>query len=364
MANSGPSPRADGASSLSPPVASARLGFAIILVVTFVWGAWTSAERLFGFLPAQGPALGELLLTHAVWMPAFGVFLSATATPAALAFLLLVRAEALRPTARARAIATAGSVAGVAVAAAGLGTGILWAGVAISGPLWGFLAAATVPVGLGSVLLVSSAALRDRGSAQRLRPYAVAIAMAVMAAAVVMGSRVYSLATYAPLPSVIVTAAWPAGVGLLLLVTSEDVRSSSRLSGWGVLASGLLAAAGLGAAIWFAVEVHRLFEALFGYADRSNPWITVQLALLPVGIASLSAIVAFGLKGREVWAGTLRLGWTAAGVLAVAAVSLAVKRATDVDENHVWTFIGVLVTPLAIAATVAVAAQRRRQPWA
>ena len=114
MANGGPPQRLDIASALSPTVAAARLGFAIILVATFVWGIWISSEADgLGDWPTRAGSARLLVLSEALLiasrpMPAVWDFLSVTATPIGFAFLLLVRAEALRPTVRARAIANAG----------------------------------------------------------------------------------------------------------------------------------------------------------------------------------------------------------------------------------------------------------------
>ena len=122
--------------------------------------------------------------------------------------------------------------------------------------MWGALAVATVPLVLGVTLFVSAAALRDGESARRLLPYALTGALAMMVAAAAMGIRSALDATIYTLVSIsVLTAAWPAGVGLLLLVTGEETRVISRFSGWGVALGGLLTAAVLAAAIRFAADV-------------------------------------------------------------------------------------------------------------
>ena len=367
MADAGPLPRPDRARALSPAVASARLGFAIILLATFAWGIWISSETDMLGASSSKPAsartlaFAETRLNPSRPMPAVWDFLSATATPIGFAFLLLVRAEALRPTVRAPAIANAGSAAAVVVAVAGLGTGIWSVAAPPSGAVWGALAVATVPLGVGVTLFVSAAALRDRGSARGIRAYALAGALAMIAAAGAMGIRVaIDPLPYAPVPMAVLAAAWPAGVGLLLLIAGEEVRGTSRFAGWGAALGGLLAAAVLAAAIWFAADVYRLFGAPFGDADRFLPLI-VQLAILPTNIAVLSVVVAFGLKGREVWAGAAALGWAAAVVITGAAVGLAVRLIADADYLPRWASLGAFITPLAIAATIAVEALRCRQ---
>ena len=241
----------------------------------------------------------------------------------------------------------------------------------LSGSMWGALAVATVPLVLGVTLFVSAAALRDGESARRLLPYALTGALAMMVAAAAMGIRSALDATIYTLVSIsVLTAAWPAGVGLLLLVTGEETRVISRFSGWGVALGGLLTAAVLAAAIRFAADVYSLFGAPFGNADRFLSAI-VQVAILPLSIAALSGVVAFGLKGREVWAGAPALGWTASVLLAVTAAGFAVTLIADREllsggvahGDHVlfWAAVGGLITPLAIAALAAVEAQRCRQ---
>lgn len=356
----------DGAEALSPTLTTARVGFAVILVATFAWGIWiASGPDTLGVLPrsatARTLAFGAVRLGYGGPMPAVWDFLSITATPIGFAFLLLVRAEALRPTMHAQAIANAGSAAAIVVAAAGLGTGI-WSVIAPpSGAMWGALAVATVPLGVGITLLVSAAALRDRGSAGSTLRYGLPVGLAIIAAGGAMGIRVLlDPAPYISIPTSILAAVWPAGVGLLLLITGEDARGSSRFAGWGVALGGLLAAASLASAIWFALEVYSRFGAPFGEADRFLP-ILVQIAVLPISIAVLGGVVAFGLKGREVWAGAPALGWTASVVLAAVTAGYAARVIAGAEHLSLWAFVGVLIVPLTIAALVALEAQRCRQ---
>ena len=366
MADAGPSPRPNGADALSPTVAAARLGFAIILMATLAWGIWISSETdILRFSPTRAAsarmlALGEAVLIGSRPMPAVRDFLSVTATPIGLAFLLLVRAEAPHPTMRARAIANAGLAAGIAVAGAGVGVGIWSVTAPPSGAMWGALAVAIAPLGVGGTLVLSAAALRDRESARGLLPYAITAALAIMVAAGAMGVRVaFERPPDAMIPMAVLTAAWPAGVGLLLLIAGEEVRSISRLSGWGVALGAFLAAAVLAAAIWFAVDAYSVLGAPLGDAYGFLA-VIVQLAVLPMSIAFLGGVAAFGLKGREAWAGAPAVGWTASVLVALATLGFAARLIADADDIF-WAMIGTLIAPLTIAATVAVAAQRCRQ---
>ena len=94
----------------------------------------------------------------------FWVFLGRVTTPIGIGFLVLVAAEAMLGDTEHSSTVVLGRVAGAVVVIAALAYGIKFAGDAGGDQFWMFLETATIPMGIGFLVLVLAEAMKRRGS--------------------------------------------------------------------------------------------------------------------------------------------------------------------------------------------------------
>ena len=336
-----------------------RIGAGGILAATLAWGMWLATiGGEVAIVDARVLALGEgALVSRGLADPApFWLFLIGIATPAGLALVLVVRAETLGPTRHTPTVAAIGLAGAALISAIGIVTAVWWTIDSDSADIWGFLALVTVPIGLGTLLLLSATSLTNVARTEKLAPYAIGIAGAVAVSAVAIALRNVSLTEGREWLAFLLTAPWAWAVSVLLLAIAAQ-HVGPRASDVAMVLSGLVIAAGIAAGAVTAADVVKLSGDFARLADIF--WAAVQTSILPISVGVLAWVISIQL-GRDLAGATIRkVGLTASAFAGLIAVAFGFWLAGDASTNQLWVALDALPTLIAVALLIAVEAERR-----
>jgi hypothetical protein len=144
-------------------------------------------------------------------------------------------------------------------------------------------------------------------------------------------------------------------------VTSAEARGSSYRQWQVLLLTVPLVVGTIAGAVWVVAQWYIDFNPLdFGIRLI---WMTgVQLSVLPLGTASLAGPTASRLRGLDVSRSGTALGRIAASMVAATSVGIFIWHISRFGDRHEAALGGLLLTPFAIAALIAVTAERLKQP--
>ena len=342
-----------------------RFAGVLVLAAAFAVGIWAAA----------GVARTDI----AVWMltlvaspEGFWAFLLVATTPVGFGVLLLLQAESMRDTRTVPAIADWGQAAGFGVVAAGVAGGIWAATAAFYDAFWAFLVVATVPLGVGTTVVLKAVSLQKDFQAAALKGLGLAIGLIVIAAAFAIGVWVSSnvgqgLFVFG-LPIDVheqgalvffMFASWPAGVGLLVFVMTAELYNRTcqiEASSFGLVVGLALAFLGVVLALWLPLTVSQ-----DGYVPRDVAvFLGLNAGLYPfaIGLAVGGASVSLRRPGND----AAKLAWL--GTIAVFVVTSAVAGEAGIgyDEGFFWVFLSIALVPVAVAFTLAASAETCRLP--
>ena len=278
-------------------------------------------------------------------------FLVPATFPMAVALFLLAKAGDMGGGARAHRLWPYGFLAGIMVVVAGIASGVFAASEANNAQFWLFLLVASSPVGLGVVLMITSQNQREGSLWPGTATFGILAGMVLVVAAIALGIKIATDVSEDYFWAFLLFAIVPLGIGLLAFVSAQGLREGENQGG------------GLpGQFIGLVVIIGGV--ALAGYfAKETEPHDLLMFLLFattPMGIGLLVLLSAGNLTGDEDWRIPPVLGMLLGALVAVVGIVGGIWWSIEIEESHFWVTLLIATPQVGIGLLSVAEAQRVR----